>query len=225
MSTSCPQCGNSLDQDFGVVTCPKCSAVLFVDMDGNAKATGSDESPEPPAGMDLVQAPAEHTHAFEMPKSHSDEEPAAELDQQMEADPEFLAPEPQQEQAQEYQPEPTQYAQFDPEPEMQVPPEEEPIPVDPNDLSDVSEYANSDQAFGPLSYSVIIENIDTSQTRQQLLEALTDSKFAWDSRELLKQVKLGKLKLENLNPVKASVLIQRLQDVPVKVSWTQNVFS
>lgn len=95
----------------------------------------------------------------------------------------------------------------------------------PRHISEVSEFSNSDQAFGPLSYSVMIDAIDTKEVRQLLAEALNDAKFQWDAKELLKQIKMGRLLLENLNPVKASVLIHRLQDVPVKVSWTQNVYS
>ena len=167
-------------------------------MDGNAKTTESDQSP-----AEFHQPP----ESFEQqPIGESPEEPAPFQDQWM--------------QEQEVQPQEIHdvvYEDIIPEPAIE--------PEDPGDLSDVSEYANSDQAFGPLSYSVTIENIDTKETRQLLLEALTDPKFGWDPKELLKQVKLGQLKFENLNPVKASVLVQKLQDVPVKVSWIQNVFS
>jgi len=201
MSTTCPQCGTSIDQDFGVATCSKCQAVLFIDMEGNAKATDSQEivHPVPP----FEELPSEEAPAFQEAWMQ-DQEPDLQEDLQqvhdvVYEDPDEIAPEPE------------------PEPESK--------PVNPGDLSEVSDFANSDQAFGPLSYSVIIENIDTKEIRTQLLEALGDSKFAWDPKELLKKVKLGKLTLEDLNPVKASVLVQRLQEVPVKVSWVQNVYS
>ncbi len=93
------------------------------------------------------------------------------------------------------------------------------------DLSEVSTFSNSNMETGPLSYSVLIENIDTKEIRQQLAEALADSKFQWDAKELLKKIKMGKLQLESIHPVKASVLIHRLQSLPVKVSWVQNVYS
>jgi hypothetical protein len=95
----------------------------------------------------------------------------------------------------------------------------------PSDLLDVTQFSNADEPVGPLSYSILIEAIDTQDIRQQLLDALSDPKFQWDSKEMFKKIKMGKLILENLNPVKASILVHRLQALPVKVSWTQNVYS
>ncbi|MEZ0392252.1 MAG: hypothetical protein ACAH59_08560 [Pseudobdellovibrionaceae bacterium] len=208
MSTTCPQCGFSLgDLDFGVVTCPQCAAVLFVDMDGNinvsAEAASASNDHERTQNDILAAASGEFQEMWTQ-----DQEPVADVE--------------------------TSESPIDPVQEqvlMETAPMEEavyeePIPAkDPNDLSEISDYGNSDQAFGPLSYSVMIENIDTKEIRQQLLEALNDSKFGWDAKELMKRTKLGKLQLENLNPVKASVLVHRLQDVPVKVSWVQHAFS
>lgn len=37
MATTCPQCGQSLDQDFGVVSCSHCHSVLVFDLDGNVE--------------------------------------------------------------------------------------------------------------------------------------------------------------------------------------------
>lgn len=212
MSPVCPQCGNSLDQDFGVVTCSKCQSVLFVDMDGNATTTSADvDSP-----------PSEYQEAAPSPDNWlQDQSPESEPEPELEPEP-IADLEPEFEPIAESPVESTDGEEEQPVPESDPYGEPE---YNPNDLSEVSQFANSDQAFGALSYSVIIENIDTKEMRQLLLEALSDSKFAWDPKELMKQVKMGRLQLEDLNPVKASVLVQKLQDLPMKVSWVQNVFS
>ena len=86
-------------------------------------------------------------------------------------------------------------------------------------------FESTEQVLGGLSYSVKIENIDTKEVRRLMIEALDDSRFQWDPREVLKTVKAGTLELKNLNPVKASVVVQRMKDLSVKVSWEQHVYS
>jgi hypothetical protein len=96
-------------------------------------------------------------------------------------------------------------------------------PFDSGSLSEVSEFGNSNRDFGALSYTVLIEHIDTSEIRKKLSDALSDSKFQWDVTELLQRIEMGKLELTELNPAKASILVRRLQEVPVTVSWNQKL--
>jgi hypothetical protein len=206
----CPQCGDSLEADFGVATCSKCHSVLFVDMDGNVQLSENSSSSrslevnlEPVEGLGLTSEMPPYQDLMESP-SHASESASIES-----VDLEVAAIESQPE------------VQFT-EGELDL--TEAPV-AEPPGLSSVSQYANSDQAYGPLTYSVTIEAIDTREIRQQVLEALADQKFQWDTKEIGKRIKSGRLKIENLNPVKASVLIHRLQDVPVKVSWIQNVYA
>lgn len=235
MALQCPQCSNPIEADFGVVTCSHCQSVLFIDMEGQIQLS------EPPSVSPLMESQPEATSQpadfgfQEYQDSWMQDQGLPSADEP----PETVAsgtetrfePPFQQEEALIHQGLPDGQEFQPPIDEIQAPsfeesPFEDAVPAqDPNDLSDISEYSNADQAYGPLSYSVIIEEIDTKEIRQQLADALDDPKFQWDARELLKKIKLGRLQLENLNPVKASVLVHRLQSVPVKVSWTQNVFS
>lgn len=47
MSARCPQCGTSIENDYGVISCPQCAAVLFIDMDGQVQLSPVAEVIEP----------------------------------------------------------------------------------------------------------------------------------------------------------------------------------
>lgn len=96
---------------------------------------------------------------------------------------------------------------------------------DTADFSDVANFANADMNAGPIVYTVFIEGIESSQILNQLRDAMTDSRFAWDVSTLLNQVGGGRLTLSGLSPAKASVLINRIKYMPVKISWRQDVFA
>jgi hypothetical protein len=241
MSQQCPQCSNPIEADFGVVTCSRCQSVLFVDMEGNvqlsepsssqsaAPAEHAQEIPQENAAFEGApdSFPENHEAPLSVDQAHSgsfqdnwmqDQNPAPVVDSSSTEAPQMAGSDLETSESVVIEEE--SYTK------SSVPESEAATVVrPPRSISDVSEFSNSDQAFGPLSYSVMIDAIDTKEVRQQLAEALNDAKFQWDAKELLKQIKMGRLLLENLNPVKASVLIHRLQDVPVKVSWTQNVYS
>ena len=85
-------------------------------------------------------------------------------------------------------------------------------------------YQSPELVHGAISYCVRIQNIDTKEVRILLMEALSDSKFQWDVREVMRTIKNGELELRNLNPVKASVIVQRTRLLPVKISWKQDVY-
>ena len=108
--------------------------------------------------------------------------------------------------------------------------EPEPVPMvqeqafEENPEVEVFQFNDSDPAQGPMSYSVIVAKIDTKELRKQILEAINDPKFGWDPREVMKSVQSGVLHFNDLNPVKASVLVQKLRDLPIEISWTQNVY-
>jgi hypothetical protein len=210
----CPQCHQPIEGDFGVVTCSSCQSVLFIDMDGNVQLSEGNSDSGSSSASYPVSIPSSDLES--VPSTFEENWLAQDLGP---ADPQETAftnslEEPIFESENDQDQGRDQIKSSDPE-EAQ----------DSADLSEVSKFANSDQAYGPLTYSVIIEAIDTREIRQDLLAVLADPKFQWDHHELGRKIKSGRLRLENLNPVKASVLIQKLQDVSVKVSWTQNVYS
>ncbi len=96
---------------------------------------------------------------------------------------------------------------------------------DSADFSDVTDFANSDTGLGPIVYTVTIDGIESSLLLSQLRDAMMDSRFGWDSAELLQQVGGGRLVLRSLSPAKASVLINRIKYLPFKISWRQDVLT
>ncbi len=210
MAVSCPRCGNLVEQDFGVATCVHCQAVLFVNMDGYAQIT--EESANQPA-LTEEKAP----EAYPEPESYSaagDLNSNGELNSDSDADftdkPMFgEKPEAEVDQGHPFHIEPAQskISEFDP------------------DTSETGIFESTEQVLGAISYSIKIENIDTKDVRILVTKALDDVKFQWDSREIMRSVKDGSIELKNLNPVKASVVVQRVRDLPVKISWKQNVYN
>lgn len=96
---------------------------------------------------------------------------------------------------------------------------------DSSDFSEVAEFGNAEVTQAAFSYSVRIEGIDSAEVRKSLEEALNDSKFNWNPSELMSQIKDGALTIRSVSAVKASILVQRIKYLPVKISWRQDVLS
>lgn len=95
---------------------------------------------------------------------------------------------------------------------------------DSPDLSDIAQFGNSESSGGrdgTLRYILYISGIDTSDVRMAFREALTDRKFLWDTDQILRSLKNGHVRIENVSATKAHVLITRLRNMPVKVRWEQ----
>ena len=182
MAALCPQCGTSLDQDFGVVSCSQCHAVLVIDLDGQIEIQQQDEQQE--------DQPQEEPHLELNPLEANEVSEFREIIEEPEIveEPAFLSP--------------------DPEPVF--------IPDPPQALSSSSS--------GVISYHVTIEGIDTKELRVHLEEALSDPKFPWTARDVVKQTNQGILELGPMNPVAASVLVRKLKDLPFTVNWKQRIY-
>ncbi len=234
MAVHCPRCQNPIEQEFGVAACTKCHALLFIDMDGNAQVTEE-------AGDEAADSQAAEPQVTEIQAAESTREPSIhqtqEVDGMLSASHSLvnISALPDEEND-------TQVLGAKP---IEVPDENEPmqslvkveadldellekdakvpVPTDEADLTGV--YVSPEQALGGLSYSVKIEKIDTKELRLQMIEALDDPKFQWDPREVMQTLKAGAVEIRNLNPVKASVVIQRVRDLPVKITWKQHVYN
>ncbi|MEZ4870766.1 MAG: hypothetical protein R2827_00695 [Bdellovibrionales bacterium] len=93
-------------------------------------------------------------------------------------------------------------------------------------MSDVQEFGNSELAVaaqGSIKIKLRISGIDDPSLRSEVEEALTDKRFFWNVDELMASIKSGELVLSGINPVKASVLINRLKPVKVQLYWEQYV--
>jgi hypothetical protein len=223
MTTSCPKCGTKLKDDYGMVTCPTCGVVLFVDMDGVAQAAG--EEPNPWAAAPTSEQPMQP-------------EPMT-----ADAGTDSGANEPS----------PMGLEPIDPVPENRPAPETadgvgeldmggflgyDTAPTDsskgaasqndPNDPLGISAYANSELSSakdGPLVVTVIISGIDTKDLRNEIRQALQDSRFGWDSGAVMASIKSGTLVLPRISPVKASIVINRIKNLAVQIRWEQNAIT
>lgn len=88
---------------------------------------------------------------------------------------------------------------------------------------EISDFANTDSQLAGLNYDVVISGIDTQDTKMLFKEAIEDSKFAWDSFEIMKSIKNGRLELHRLSPAKAFLLAKRIQFLDIEKTWKQNV--
>ncbi len=94
----------------------------------------------------------------------------------------------------------------------------------PENFQDIQDFGNSDLPTSPLMYTLIIEGIDRGDLRKELAEIFSDERFKLNPRETLELVKDGKLELNGLNAVKASVLVMRLRRLPLQISWRQHAY-
>ncbi len=88
----------------------------------------------------------------------------------------------------------------------------------------LNEYANSEfsQAKdGLLVFKVLISGIDSKEIRESIREAMEDSRFGWDVNSIIGQIDKGELAIENLSPVKATILINRIKRLPIRIRWEQ----
>ncbi len=93
-----------------------------------------------------------------------------------------------------------------------------------NDPLNLNEFANSEVSSakdGPLLFRVLISGIDTKEIRESIREVLEDSRFALDSKTIFSKVSKGHLAINDLSPVKASILITRIKRLPVEIRWEQ----
>lgn len=222
MTPKCPKCSTELRDDYGMVTCPSCGAIVFVDMEGVAHVAGDDGGGgEPSSSTEPLVTTA----------------PGELIDIGM---PEIFPMEPMP------------MEPLVPEPGDAVPaPESEASEVDmnaflgyagpestassaavsqndPNDPLGISAYANSEISSakdGPLVVTLIISGIDAKDLRDEIRQALQDSRFGWDAAVLMSSIKGGVLRIDRVSPVKATIVVNRLKHLSVRIRWEQNAIT
>ncbi|MBC7421524.1 MAG: hypothetical protein H7328_12425 [Bdellovibrio sp.] len=90
---------------------------------------------------------------------------------------------------------------------------------------DISDFGNSETQVASLNYDLKISGLDTVEILTLFKESIDDSRFGWETNELMRSIKNGEIYLEKLNPVKAYILSKRLQFLDVEKKWKQNVLS
>lgn len=89
-------------------------------------------------------------------------------------------------------------------------------------LGDIERYGNSNSANeGPLLYSITISGIDSQELREQVKEALTDRRLLFDVEGLMRGIKDGQIRLQEVSSLKTHVLVNQLLSLPLKFEWGQ----
>lgn len=227
---NCPRCGYQIDQDFGVITCQQCQAVLFVDLDGQIQLSEvASEASMPPSSSLGFLAP--EGPLLESPSSQLEPEFAAPNSQEsieVGPPPEIPLP-PQAPRPPTWEIESNQQAPLQdesvvtPEPPQSMESlESPPASLRVSDIaSEISNFANETEVVTQFQYELLISGIDSSEIRDKLFEALSDRRFRWEARVLLSQITKGQLLIAKLNPAKAMILIRRLQELPLVLRWNQ----
>jgi hypothetical protein len=226
-----------------MVTCPACGSIVFVDMEGAAHvATNEAASVQPETGggdafaaipeMPAIDSTDEFV-AVEAASVGQDLDPAS-SHEPMGIEP-FAAPaaEPISESTKDfgemdmnaflgYEPDPAQVAAKAAAEAARA------SQNDPNDPLGLSAYANSEMSGaknGPLVVSVVISGIDAKDLRDEIRQALQDSRFGWDTAALMSGIKSGVLRIDRVSPVKATVLINRIKNLSVRIRWEQSAIT
>ena len=90
-------------------------------------------------------------------------------------------------------------------------------------FEDVAQFGNQElpsQGSGALVYELDIEGIDAPEDRQEILEIINDSRLSLDAKALIETIDKGILKIPELNPVRAAVILARLRPLSFKIKWT-----
>lgn len=93
------------------------------------------------------------------------------------------------------------------------------------DMSEISDYGNSEVSQGregAYQLTIVISGIDSKDLRDDLYAAIEDSRFLWDEQAIINSAKNGVVKIKGVSTIKAAILLQRLRGLPLEVRWEQN---
>lgn len=219
----CPLCAAQIPDEFGLIECAQCSAQLIVHMDGRVEYSGA----KVVTGEISAVVPEEEFHFGDAgPDIDLEGAPTSQIHldddkTEIQGDVNFSSPE---------EPEAAPVVEPPPLPEEEPATEvyQAPTVQDSSDLSDIARFGNSDASSsrdGSLRYNLVISGIDTADVREAFREAITDRKLVWDIDQILRSMKNGEVKIANVPPPKAYILISRLRNLPVNVRWEQYAIS
>jgi hypothetical protein len=217
----CPSCNADIDSAFGILNCPNCQALLVIDLDGNASLaeTSADPTLDPASQLRSFSESPGVQASQDFSVVHRANETKVSLNHQYAASAKDPA-----ENAADFEVEAKSDNFDDLVPSQMIPSPMKPGPV----IQDIADFANStdsDSREGSFYVTLRLSGIDSPEIRASVAAALNDRKMNWDSDEIIRLVKLGQLVLPKLNPVKASVLINRLKALPIQLSWEQHAVS
>ena len=101
----------------------------------------------------------------------------------------------------------------------------EDITSDPLGVQSFEDSGGAELADGEYLYDIILTQVDSADLKREVMMALSDKRFALEAEDLQKQMREGGLTIQNLNPVKAMLIVLRLQQIDVVVEWRQKHFT
>ncbi|MBY0383800.1 zinc ribbon domain-containing protein [bacterium] len=96
---------------------------------------------------------------------------------------------------------------------------------DPLGVQSFEDSGGANLADGEYLYDIILTHVDSADLKREVMMALSDKRFALEAEDLQKQMREGGLTIQNLNPVKAMLIVLRLQQIDVVVEWRQKHFT
>lgn len=237
----CPSCATEVAGDFGMATCPQCSLVFMIGIDGTTSAPeeaevfASDESlysANPSEDAQAEETDQESTYQesdygssssfTEYPATGEDPAVVREFEEAIsgeEASDSAVDAEPEQEL--EYNDNFLSGMDNDlsvEDPDATVVDVKDPLGVQRFDQGRASQLVD-----GPYYYDVTIDGLDTAEIKDEVMAALKDPRFQWTAEDIKKNFRQGKLVFKNLNPIKAVLMVIKLQHVDVDISWVQKM--
>ncbi len=234
----CPECQTEQSADFGMTTCPQCSAVFMIGIDGqvdSAEAPNYDEPEHQPIDEPIVQ-PSEEPTTLQPYEPQNDDfvETFADATEEK-ASEEFIEGNSvndieNEEQGGDKNDVNTDVNTVDEYSEnfLDNLSDNKVTPVsatDPLDIQRFDESAASQMDDGEYVYEVIITGIDSADLKKDIIMALSEKRFSLIVSELQKEIQKGELIVRNLNPVRAMLIVLRLQSLDVIVEWRQKHFT
>lgn len=246
---SCPSCGTQVSSDFGMKTCPSCTLVFMVDIDGNAAMPEAHD----PSGDYESESASDDSHAETVVEqevaptyvgsdnpqdndySYSSDAAGTEVRSEVYGD-DSMASEVEESAAMSTA-EPTEIYTGDSSQDdeynenfisdgFQAEVDEaiaEDDPKDPVGVQRFDAHEASQLVDGPYYYDLTISGLDTGQIKNEVLKALTDRRFQWTPEEIKRRLRNGRLIFKNLNPVKAVLVVIKLQHIDVDIQWVQKL--
>ena len=243
--SSCPACGASLQEDFGLVNCPACGKASFIDMEGNVTLEGAEGQASPGSQDGRASEVEDAVDGQEnSPESLKEEfsqvlvseltglNQANDLTSDSNAEEEPLPDEFQHgeqfssEYSQDFNDEGFQAADLPTlgEGEKEGSEKNQKPSHSLEDMSELASFGNSSNSSsleGRLRYCLYISGVDTAEIKRDLKDSLMDRRFLWDIDAILSQVQNGELKIDGVSSVKAALIVSRIKNLPVEIRWEQ----
>jgi hypothetical protein len=249
VSLSCLRCGHGIDQDFGLVVCTQCGAVMSIDFDGHLQmADGPEIQGQIADGVEIQGATPNISETSKIEADWQNFEPnpiepLGEFEDRTEVNQESgakaILPEGQlvgELSLAGIKSEMDDYKKGEHSLDYPIKPSEpDPFNAIPADtakqnftatqaFAEIIEFANS-EGVTALSYDLSLKGLEDPEVRQKVLTILSGSRLQMDPQKVENLIEDGTLKLQKLNAGTISFILHHVLDLPVVPSWKQHLYN